>query len=140
MRDDPSFSDTPVTGLYLAAPLLVHVDAHSQYAHFSCQPHCADNRTRFPNELLSLEQNKDAPFLTKEIMVWSYSENSCRSDPHEVTTDHPFFFCLFDRGHWSIIPHGSRNFTRFGKLACQPSSYILPNLWPRSDPRPCLPL
>ena len=77
MRDDPSFSDTPVTGLYLAAPLLVHVDAHSQYAHFSCQLHdCVDNRARFPNELLSLEQNKDAPFLTKEIMVWSYSENS----------------------------------------------------------------
>ena len=77
MRDDPSFSDTRVTGLYLAAPLLVHVDAHSKYAHFSCQVHhCADDRARFPNELLSLEQNNDAPFLTKEIMVWSYSENS----------------------------------------------------------------
>ena len=77
MRDDPSFSDIRVTGLYLSAPLLVHADAYSQYAHFSCQPHhCADNRTRFPNELLSLEQNKDAPFLTKEIMVWSLSESS----------------------------------------------------------------
>jgi acetyl esterase/lipase len=56
VRDDPSFSDTPVTGLYLAAPMLVHVDAYSQ----------------FPNELLSLEQNKDAPFLTKELIDWTF--------------------------------------------------------------------
>jgi hypothetical protein len=38
--------------------------------------HCADNRTRFPNELLSLEQNKDAPFLTKELIDWTFSEIS----------------------------------------------------------------
>jgi acetyl esterase/lipase len=54
VRDDPSFSDTPITGLYLACPLLVHVDAYSQ----------------FPNELLSLEQNKDAPDLNKELVIW----------------------------------------------------------------------
>jgi acetyl esterase/lipase len=56
VRDDPFFSDTPVTGQYLAAPLLAHVDAHSQ----------------FPNELLSLEQNKDAPYLTKKLMIWTF--------------------------------------------------------------------
>ena len=77
MRDDPSFSDILVTGLYLAAPMLVHADAYSQYAHFRCQPHyCVDNRTRFPNELLSQEQNKDAPFLTKEIIDWTFSATS----------------------------------------------------------------
>ena len=77
VRDAPSFSDTRVTGLYLAAPVLAHINANSQFAHFSCQVHhCADNRTRFPNELLSLEQNKDAPFMTKEIMVWSYGKSS----------------------------------------------------------------
>jgi len=52
-RDDRSFSDTPVTGLYLTIPNLVHFDAFSQ----------------FPNQLLSLEQNKDAPILTKEMIV-----------------------------------------------------------------------
>ncbi|KAF8257597.1 alpha/beta hydrolase fold-domain-containing protein [Lactarius quietus] len=56
VRGETSFSDTPVTGLYLAVPLLVHVDAYSQ----------------FPNELLSLEQNKDGPFLTKELLVWTF--------------------------------------------------------------------
>jgi acetyl esterase/lipase len=56
VRDDPSFSDTPVTGQYLTVPLLVHVDAHAQ----------------FPNDLLSLEQNKDAPFLTKERVAWTF--------------------------------------------------------------------
>ncbi|KAI9458575.1 Alpha/Beta hydrolase protein [Lactarius psammicola] len=51
VRDDPSFSDTPVTGQYFTAPLLVHV----------------------PNELLSLEQNKDAPgLLTKGLIVWTF--------------------------------------------------------------------
>ncbi|KAF8257599.1 Alpha/Beta hydrolase protein [Lactarius quietus] len=56
VRDDPSFSDTPATGIYLPSPLLVHADAHS----------------RFPNELLSLEQNKDAPFVNKERVHWTF--------------------------------------------------------------------
>ncbi|KAF8257598.1 Alpha/Beta hydrolase protein, partial [Lactarius quietus] len=60
VRDDPSFADTPATGLYLTVPLLVHVDAHSRTA------------GRFPNDLLSLEQNKDAPFLNKERLVWTF--------------------------------------------------------------------
>jgi hypothetical protein len=33
----------------------------------------ADSRARFPNELLSLEQNKDAPDLNKEIVIWTLS-------------------------------------------------------------------
>ncbi|KAH9026192.1 Alpha/Beta hydrolase protein [Lactarius pseudohatsudake] len=64
VRDDPLFSDTPVTGQYLAAPLLVHADAHS----------------RFPNELLSLEQNKDAPNLNKELLLWTFKTIGA-SDP-----------------------------------------------------------
>jgi hypothetical protein len=38
----------------------------------------SDSRTtlRFPNDLLSLEQNKDAPFLTKERVAWTFSEGS----------------------------------------------------------------
>ncbi|KAH9050807.1 Alpha/Beta hydrolase protein [Lactarius vividus] len=59
VRDDPLFSDTPVTGQYLAAPLLVHADAYS-------------SRTRFPNELLSLEQNKGAPGLNKELLLGTF--------------------------------------------------------------------
>ncbi|KAH9026196.1 Alpha/Beta hydrolase protein [Lactarius pseudohatsudake] len=66
VRDDPLFSDTPVTGQYLAAPLLVHVDAYS--------------RTRFPNELLSLEQNKDAPNLNKEHVLLTFKTIGA-SDP-----------------------------------------------------------
>ena len=41
----------------------------------------ADSRTRFPNELLSLEQNKDAPFLTKQVMIWTFGEGS---RPHVI--------------------------------------------------------
>ncbi|KAI0261587.1 Alpha/Beta hydrolase protein [Gloeopeniophorella convolvens] len=55
-RNDPFFTNTPVTGQYLACPLLVHLDAH---------PH-------FPDDLLSMEQNKDVPGLTKEIMVFTF--------------------------------------------------------------------
>jgi len=56
VRDDPFFRHTPVIGQYLACPLLVHIDAYS----------------RFPNELLSMEQNKDAPWLTKELLIWTF--------------------------------------------------------------------
>jgi hypothetical protein len=34
----------------------------------------ANSRTRFPNELLSLEQNKDAPDLNKELVIWILSQ------------------------------------------------------------------
>jgi hypothetical protein len=50
---------------------------------------CAENRARFPNELLSLEQNKDAPFLTKEMIDWTFSESSGRTESHGVITDPP---------------------------------------------------
>jgi hypothetical protein len=33
-----------------------------------------DSKIRFPNQLLSLEQNKNAPFLNKEMIVWSAGE------------------------------------------------------------------
>ena len=51
----------------------------------------ADSRTRFPNELLSLEQNKDAPCLTKEIIVWVFSEFSRSYRPCMVTADPSLF-------------------------------------------------
>ncbi|KAI0301656.1 Alpha/Beta hydrolase protein [Multifurca ochricompacta] len=59
VRDDPFFRDTPITGQYLSCPLLVHIDAYS-------------NRASFPNELLSAEQNKDVPVLTKEMIIWTF--------------------------------------------------------------------
>jgi hypothetical protein len=102
---------------------------------------CAENRARFPNELLSLEQNKDAPFLTKEMIDWTFSESSGRTESHGVITDPPpLFFSLVYRDHWSIDPHGSRDFARFGKFACQTSTCVLPNLWPRSAPGRCDPV
>ncbi|KAI0264093.1 alpha/beta hydrolase fold-domain-containing protein [Gloeopeniophorella convolvens] len=52
-RDDPFFRASPVTGQYLYCPFLLHYDAYD----------------RFPGEHLSLEQNKDAPGLTKEMVV-----------------------------------------------------------------------
>jgi len=58
VRDDPLFCGTPITGQYLACPLLVHIDAYSN----------------FPNELLSMQQNKDAPGLNKALMVWTFSD------------------------------------------------------------------
>ncbi|KAI0266840.1 Alpha/Beta hydrolase protein [Gloeopeniophorella convolvens] len=48
-RDDPFFRDVPITGQYLACATLIHIDAQS----------------KFPDELLSLEQNKDAPEFKK---------------------------------------------------------------------------
>jgi len=56
VRDDPFFRDTHITGQYLACPLLVHIDAYPN----------------FPNELLSMEQNKDAPGLNKQMTVWIF--------------------------------------------------------------------
>jgi acetyl esterase/lipase len=56
----------------------------------------ADNRTRFPNELLSLEQNKDAPYLTKKLMIWTFGEDP---RPHQidawVAADPPLPFFFF---------------------------------------------
>ena len=48
----------------------------------------ADSRTtgRFPNDLLSLEQNKDAPFLNKERVVWTFSEDS---RPYRIARGRP---------------------------------------------------
>ncbi|KAI0260132.1 alpha/beta hydrolase fold-domain-containing protein [Gloeopeniophorella convolvens] len=53
-RDDSFFHPSPITGQYLYCPFLLHYNAYD----------------RFPGEQLSLEQNKDAPGLTKEIAVW----------------------------------------------------------------------
>ncbi|KAI9458572.1 hypothetical protein BJY52DRAFT_1119587, partial [Lactarius psammicola] len=56
-RGNPLFSDTPITGQYLAVLLLMHIDAYSH---------------RFTDELVSIEKkNKDIPMLTKELTVWT---------------------------------------------------------------------
>ncbi|KAI0053256.1 alpha/beta-hydrolase [Auriscalpium vulgare] len=52
-RDDPFFSDKPLTGSYLAIPVIVHADAYPE---------------KFKDQLLSMEQNKDAPNLTRDSM------------------------------------------------------------------------
>ncbi|ESK83027.1 esterase lipase [Moniliophthora roreri MCA 2997] len=49
-RDDPFFKDTPLTGQALLFPILIHKDAYPE---------------KHRSSLLSLEQNKDAPILTK---------------------------------------------------------------------------
>lgn len=73
MRDDPFFRDTHIIGQYLACPLLVHVDAYPKYVHGLCAvQNESDSRTSFPNELLSLEQNKDAPGLNKAMTIWIF--------------------------------------------------------------------
>ncbi|KAF9261898.1 hypothetical protein L218DRAFT_930148 [Marasmius fiardii PR-910] len=53
-RDDLFFKDTPVTGQILHVPSLVHYQAYPE---------------KYKSSLLSLEQNKDAPLLTKENVV-----------------------------------------------------------------------
>ncbi|KAL0568279.1 hypothetical protein V5O48_013708 [Marasmius crinis-equi] len=52
-RDDPFFKDTPITGQLLQIPCLIHPKA---------QP------DKYKSALLSMEQNKDAPSLSKAAM------------------------------------------------------------------------
>ncbi|KAL0578340.1 hypothetical protein V5O48_003654 [Marasmius crinis-equi] len=52
-RDDPAFKSTPLTGQFLVIPVTVHPDAYPE---------------EHKSSLLSYEQNKDAPTLTKESM------------------------------------------------------------------------
>ncbi|KAI0920681.1 hypothetical protein AcW1_002350 [Taiwanofungus camphoratus] len=51
-RDDPFFKDRHITGQLLGVPLLVHHDAHPD---------------KYKSELLSLEQNKDAAMLSRDV-------------------------------------------------------------------------
>ncbi|KAI0053255.1 alpha/beta-hydrolase [Auriscalpium vulgare] len=52
-RDDPFFSDKPLTGSYLAIPAIVHGDAYPE---------------KFKDQLLSMEQNKDAPNINRDFV------------------------------------------------------------------------
>ncbi|KAI0264094.1 alpha/beta hydrolase fold-domain-containing protein [Gloeopeniophorella convolvens] len=65
-RDDPFFRDVPITGQYLACPVVIQAaDYH-----------------RFPGELLSMEQNKDAPVLSKKFALWFFDLYKARAgDP-----------------------------------------------------------
>ncbi|KAI0053262.1 hypothetical protein FA95DRAFT_1601282 [Auriscalpium vulgare] len=52
-RDDSFFKDKPLTGTYLGYPVIVHMDAYPE---------------KYKDQLLSMEQNKDAPMLTRDAM------------------------------------------------------------------------
>ncbi|KAL6308629.1 alpha/beta-hydrolase [Sparassis latifolia] len=53
-RDDPVFSRTPITGQYLQCPCLLHPELSPE---------------EYRSELLSMEENKDGPGLTREMMT-----------------------------------------------------------------------
>ncbi|GBE82736.1 Alpha/Beta hydrolase protein [Sparassis latifolia] len=54
-RDDPFFAKTPITGQYLQVPCLLDPEADAG---------------KYKSELLSMEQNKDAPSLTRADIVY----------------------------------------------------------------------
>ncbi|ETW79838.1 Esterase/lipase/thioesterase [Heterobasidion irregulare TC 32-1] len=54
-RDDPFFITLPLTGQLLQYPLVCHPDAYPE---------------RYKDELLSMEQNKDAPVIGKNMIYW----------------------------------------------------------------------
>ncbi|KAG7095484.1 hypothetical protein E1B28_006223 [Marasmius oreades] len=58
-RDDPVFKDRPLTGQLLLIPVTIHPDAYPE---------------KYKSSLLSMEQNKDAPILTAELMrkYWAW--------------------------------------------------------------------
>ncbi|THV02229.1 hypothetical protein K435DRAFT_717541 [Dendrothele bispora CBS 962.96] len=56
LRDDPFFKEKPLTGQLLMMPLVIHPDAHSELPE------------EYRSQLLSMEQNKDAPGLNKEAV------------------------------------------------------------------------
>ncbi|EMD36096.1 hypothetical protein CERSUDRAFT_52683 [Gelatoporia subvermispora B] len=60
-RDDPVLSSSPLTGQMLGIPLVVHPDAYPE---------------KFRDKLLSLEENKDAPILSKQGL-WKWYRDYC---------------------------------------------------------------
>lgn len=58
-RDDPQFSDNPLSGQILCIPLVVHPDAYPE---------------QYRDQLLSLEQHRDAPVLSKKGLYKWYEE------------------------------------------------------------------
>ncbi len=77
-----------------------------------------------------MEQNKVTPMLTKELMIWTFSEELSIVPIHVTTT---YLFFLFERDHRGV-PYGSRIVARSGELACQPSTYVLPDMRAGSPP------
>ncbi|KAI0266839.1 Alpha/Beta hydrolase protein [Gloeopeniophorella convolvens] len=80
-RDDAFFRNAPITGQYLSCPFLVHTDAYA----------------RFPGELLSLEQNKNAPGLNKEATIWHVE--MCKGP-----VDDPGFSPVLEESHANLPP------------------------------------
>ncbi|KAI0268886.1 alpha/beta hydrolase fold-domain-containing protein [Gloeopeniophorella convolvens] len=80
-RDDPFFRDVPITGQYLSCPVLIHfADYH-----------------RFPGELLSMEQNKDAPMLSKESAIRLF-------DLYKPRLGDPLAFPILAESHANLAP------------------------------------
>ncbi|KAI0266838.1 Alpha/Beta hydrolase protein [Gloeopeniophorella convolvens] len=99
-RDDPFFRNTPITGQYLSCANLIHTDAHDKYArHSACASGCSLKSTysRFPGELLSMEQNKDVPRLRKDATVWFLKL-------YDAPRDDPEFAPVLAKSHAALPP------------------------------------
>lgn len=66
-RDDPFFKDRPLTGQLLVIPAVIHIDANvEKYAITLTRDSILiliNILFRFRSDLLSMEENKDAPLL-----------------------------------------------------------------------------
>ncbi|KAI0053263.1 hypothetical protein FA95DRAFT_1552779 [Auriscalpium vulgare] len=56
-REDYLFNDKPLTGTYLGFPVTVHIDGYPE---------------KYKDQLLSMEQNKNSPTLTREAMRFTW--------------------------------------------------------------------
>ncbi|KAJ7069846.1 Alpha/Beta hydrolase protein [Mycena amicta] len=59
VRDDPFFKDRPVTGHVIQFPAVLHPDAYPE---------------EYKDRLLSYQQNKNAPILSWESVVWLWHQ------------------------------------------------------------------
>ncbi|KAK7682276.1 hypothetical protein QCA50_014479 [Cerrena zonata] len=81
-RDDLFFKDRPLTGQLLIVPITVHVDA---------------NVDQYRSELLSMEENKDAPFLDADTV--RYFEEILQVSPED-----PRISVLLAKSHANLPP------------------------------------
>ncbi|THH13372.1 hypothetical protein EW146_g6826 [Bondarzewia mesenterica] len=103
-RDDPFFSGRPLTGQLLGYPAVCDLNAYpkkytalrfvpgSTHMPFRCKI-----PIRYTDDLLSLEQNKDAPVLSKAGMIWTTSLL-------KATPTDPDFSPLLAKSHAGLPP------------------------------------
>ena len=77
-RDDAFFTTRPLTGQLLQYPVVCHPDAYPErYISAGCLFLCAAeadfHNERYKSELLSIEQNKDAPVIGRREVYWCIS-------------------------------------------------------------------